>query len=168
MTDNVYIEVIDNKGNPCKPGELGRILVTQLKNLSMPLLRYEIGDMGVWEESWGKPCSCGRITPVLRRIEGRTRNLVVLPDGDTFHPVFDESAILAITPIKRYQVIQKDLKTIEINILGKPLNAEKEQALKIIFKKTFKNTFDFNFIYQDDIPFSNRNKFEIFKTEVNT
>lgn len=163
MTDSIYLEIVDEQGRPCAANQIGRILVTQLKNLAMPLIRYELGDMGVW----GEPCDCGRAYPVLKRIEGRKRNLVVLPDGDTFHPVFDEKAILSVAPIKRYQIIQKDLHTIEINILGKSLSPEKENALKDIFNITFKNAFNFNFVYQNDIPFSKRNKFEIFKSEVN-
>jgi len=162
MTGNVYMEIVNSDGQACAPGGIGRILVTQLRNLAMPLVRYELGDMGVWGES----CDCGRAYPVLKRIEGRKRNLVVLPDGDTFHPVFDEKAILSVANIKRYQIIQKDLKRIEINILGNPLSKEKEDALKSIFQLSFKNSFELKFIYQDNIPFTKRNKFEIFKSEV--
>ena len=164
VSDNVYIEVVDDNGKPCAPGELGRILVTQLKNFAMPLVRYEIGDMGVM----GEPCTCGRSTPVLTRIEGRVRNLVVLPDGDTFHPVFDEAAMLAVSPIKRYQVVQKDTNSIEINIMGEALSPEKETALQAVFQQTFKNNthFKYKLIYHKDIPFSKRNKFEIFKSEI--
>jgi len=166
ISDSVHIEVVDKKGDPCAPGEVGRILVTRLKNLAMPLIRYEVGDMG----ALGEACSCGRSTPVLTCIEGRVRNLVVLPDGDTFHPVFDEAAMLAIAPIKRYQVVQKDLKIIEIHIMGNALNNHQENSLKKVFDKTFKNesNFSFNFLYHDDLPFSKRNKFEIFKSEVNS
>jgi phenylacetate-CoA ligase len=164
MSDSVHLEVVDEYGKSCAPGELGRILVTQLKNFAMPLIRYEIGDMG----TMGHACSCGRSTPVLKRLEGRVRNLVVLPDGDTFHPIFDEAAMLAISPIKRYQVIQKKLDVIEINILGKALSSEKESDLEKVFCKTFKNNtqFTYSFVYHDDLPFSKRNKFEIFKSEV--
>jgi phenylacetate-CoA ligase len=162
MTDNVYVEIVDDKDKPCQPGETGRILVTQLQNAAMPLLRYEIGDMGVW----GNNCECGRAYPVLKRIEGRRRNLVVLPNGDTFHPVFDEQSILAIADIKRYQIIQKNIENIIIYILGQALTQEQELELTAVFRQSFKHDFTFQFIYQDELPFSERNKFELFKTEV--
>jgi len=162
VNENLYMEIVDEDGNACAPGKIGRILVTQLKNLAMPLLRYELGDMGVW----GEGCDCGRNLPVIERIEGRKRNLVVLPDGNTFHPVFDEEKILEIANIQRYQFIQKDLQHIEIHLLSKTLTTQQEQALSAIFDKTFKSAFNYRFIYEDDLPFSRRNKFEIFKSEV--
>ena len=162
VIDNVYLEIVDEDGKACAPGQIGRILVTQLKNLAMPLLRYELGDMGVW----GTSCDCGRHLPVIARIEGRKRNLVVLPDGNTFHPVFDEEKILEVAAISRYQFIQKDLHLIEIYLLHKALTEAQENSLRFIFDKTFKNKFNYKFIYQDEIPFLQRNKFEIFKSEV--
>lgn len=162
MTDNVYVEIVDDKGKPCQLGEIGRILITQLKNAAMPLLRYEIGDMGVW----GNSCACGRAYPVLMRIEGRRRNLVVLPGGDTFHPVFDEQKILEVANIRRYQVIQKDVNKIMVYILGQALTKEKELALATVFRQSFKHNFSIEFVYQDERGFSERNKFELFKTEV--
>lgn len=162
VNDNVYMEIIDDDGKPCAPGEVGRIVVTQLKNLAMPLIRYELGDLGVW----GDGCDCGRHLPVLKRIEGRRRNLVVMANGDSFHPVFDEKKILAIAAIKRYQLIQKDLTNIEIRLLAKPLEESQELALSQVFSETFKGAFTFHYIYQNEMAFSQRNKFEIFKSEL--
>lgn len=162
MTNNVYVEVVDEQNKPCQLGEVGRILVSQLRNSAMPLLRYEIGDMG----AWGERCACGRAYPVLKRLEGRRRNLVVLPSGDTFHPVFDEQKILAVANIKRYQIIQKDINTITVYLLSQALGPEQEQALAAVFRQSFKHDFCFQFIYQNEIAFSERNKFELFKSEV--
>lgn len=162
VNDNLYLEIVDADGNRSAPGQVGRILVTQLKNMVMPLLRYELGDMGVW----GTHCDCGRHLPVIERIEGRKRNLVILPDGNTFHPVFDEEKILQIAYIQRYQFIQTSLFDIEVNLLSPPLTQKQEQALSAVFDKTFKHSFNYHFIYQNELPFSKRNKFELFKCEV--
>lgn len=61
------------------PEGLGRVLVTDLLNRSMPLIRYEIGDLAVFSDTG--TCSCGRSFPRLERVEGRTTDFLVLPDG---------------------------------------------------------------------------------------
>lgn len=56
----------------------GRLVVTDLVNLAMPLLRYEIGDRGVLDP---EPCPCGDPRPVLARLEGREVDVFLLPSG---------------------------------------------------------------------------------------
>ncbi|MEW6722240.1 MAG: AMP-binding protein [Candidatus Micrarchaeota archaeon] len=73
---SVLVEIVDEKGRPKKSGE-GEIVVTPLFNHAMPIIRYRIGDRG----SWGKPCSCGSHMPVLRKVEGRMDDYIVLPSG---------------------------------------------------------------------------------------
>lgn len=162
MDENVLVEIVGDNDKPLPKGQPGRIIVTQLKNLVMPLLRYDIGDIGVECES----SECHLNLPILKSIEGRRRNLVKLPSGDMFHPVFDEEKILAIANIKQYQVIQKSLEEIQINILGAPLKKTKEQALSHVFGDSFKGNFRFVFNYENELPFSKRNKFELFKSEI--
>lgn len=59
-------EAMREDGTPSAPDETGRVLVTPLHNLAMPLIRYDIG--GAAEV--GAPCPCGRGLPVLTRILG--------------------------------------------------------------------------------------------------
>ena len=63
QAENLYVEVVDDEGRPCQPGEIGRVLLTTLHNFAMPLIRYEIGDYA----QVGEPCACGRGLPVLTR-----------------------------------------------------------------------------------------------------
>jgi len=44
QAENVLVEVLDERGNPCAPGGTGRVIVTALHNFAMPLVRYELGD----------------------------------------------------------------------------------------------------------------------------
>jgi phenylacetate-CoA ligase len=83
------IEIVDAQGKPVPPGVEGRILCTALQNEAQPLVRYEIGDLGVWA---GSPCPCGRNhLPVLKEVVGRVEDVVVGPDGRQmvrFHGIF--------------------------------------------------------------------------------
>jgi len=67
-TAGVHVEALDD----------GRLLVTDLLNLAMPLLRYEIGDRGALDP---EPCPCGDPRPVLARLEGREVDVFLLPSG---------------------------------------------------------------------------------------
>ncbi|HKB37771.1 MAG TPA: phenylacetate--CoA ligase family protein, partial [Gemmataceae bacterium] len=65
--DGVHVEVLVD-GRPARPGEAGSVVVTDLTNRAMPILRYQVGDVAVVS---GRRCRCGRGLPLLERIEGR-------------------------------------------------------------------------------------------------
>jgi phenylacetate-CoA ligase len=71
------MEIIDQNGAPCGPGQPGRVLITSMQSYAMPLIRYEIGDIA----EWGEPCDCGITLPVIKRLWGRTRHQITTPDG---------------------------------------------------------------------------------------
>jgi phenylacetate-CoA ligase len=71
------VEIVDEQGRHCPPGTPGRVLLTSAQNDAMPLIRYDIGDRG----EWGEPCDCGIHLPVIKTIYGRTRDLIITPDG---------------------------------------------------------------------------------------
>ena len=66
------IEILDESGHAFGPEEAGRVVVSDLHNFAMPLIRYEIGDYA----APGEACPYGRGLPVLRRVLGRTRNRI--------------------------------------------------------------------------------------------
>ncbi len=74
--DLFLVEVVRD-GKPVAPGEIGKILITDLSNRAMPFLRYEIGDVGRLVET---PCGCGRSAPRLT-VEGRLQDTVVTSQG---------------------------------------------------------------------------------------
>jgi phenylacetate-coenzyme A ligase PaaK-like adenylate-forming protein len=70
--EHVAVEIVDERGIPVGPGQMGRILITTLENRLMPLVRYEIGDYAIASNDL---CSCGRTLPVLGKVIGRGINL---------------------------------------------------------------------------------------------
>ena len=64
---------------PATAGELGRVVVTDLRGRTMPLLRYDTGDLA---RAAADPCECGRPSPVLGRMEGRADGALVRSDGE--------------------------------------------------------------------------------------
>ncbi|MGI6775825.1 MAG: phenylacetate--CoA ligase family protein [Patescibacteria group bacterium] len=114
---NNYLEILDKKHKPCLPDEIGKVFITTLNNFSMPLIRYDIGDIGSFSK---EKCSCGVNLPLLEKIEGReitvfkTKNGKIIPGEFFIHfigVVFNKDAI------SKFQVIQKDYDLIEIKVV---------------------------------------------------
>jgi phenylacetate-CoA ligase len=82
--ENMIIEILDGD-RPCEPGEKGEIVVTELNNIAMPLIRYRTGDFGALGN---EPCPCGRTLGVLSDVFGRAYDFIVSPDGRRFHAEF--------------------------------------------------------------------------------
>lgn len=99
------IEVVDADGHPVPPGKEGRILCTGLQNFAQPLIRYEIGDVGIWATGG---CPCGRDQlPVLKEVVGRLEDVVVGPDGREmvrFHGIF-----IDLPNVLEGQVVQEEI-----------------------------------------------------------
>jgi phenylacetate-CoA ligase len=111
-----YVEVVDEAGQPLPYGEVGRIVVTSLKNAYMPLIRYEIGDMGVMREP--AYCRCGRSWPTLESIAGRIHESILLPDGATVGSVFINYALEYLNDVRCYQLHQVDATTLEVQFVS--------------------------------------------------
>jgi phenylacetate-CoA ligase len=90
MAEGLHVEVVCGS-RPARVGETGSILVTDLLNFAMPLIRYRIGDMA----SHGIPCSCGRGLQTLQGIEGRVTDFLVGADGRLVSGVFLATYVIA-------------------------------------------------------------------------
>lgn len=120
QSESLLVEIINDQGKPCAPGESGRVLVTSLHNLATPLLRYDLGD----HATFGEPCPCGRGLPVIRQILGRTRNVALSPDGQRYWPT-KLNRMRTVQPIKQAQYVQTAIDTIEIRaVLSRPLREQ--------------------------------------------
>lgn len=84
MADNVLVELLDEEGDPVPEGEPGDVVITDLRNRAMPLIRYDVGDRAAWDGS----CSCGRAFPTLGRIQGRAYDFVRDREGRRYHGEF--------------------------------------------------------------------------------
>lgn len=90
--------------DPVPPGSPGRLVCTGLLNDTMPLIRYEVGDLAALEPPETR-CPCGRALPMLRVLEGRSDDLVITTDGrlvGRLDPVFK-----ADLPIREAQIVQE-------------------------------------------------------------
>jgi len=106
-TEHCLVEILDEAGRPCAPGETGRIVVTGLSNLAMPLIRYNTGDLA---ETTAGDCRCGRTLPSFGEIAGRYSRVAFLPAGTIERVLALRTAIETMpTPLIR------DLREFEIH-----------------------------------------------------
>jgi phenylacetate-CoA ligase len=125
-----YQEVLDNHNQPVKEGEEGRVIVTNLFNYSMPLIRYEIGDMAILGP---EKCSCGSILPTFKKITGRTTDHFVLKNGTTIHGEYFTHLFYLKDWVEKFQVIQEDYETVRILLV--PSSEENQKDKKTIEAK---------------------------------
>ena len=114
--DRVRLDVVREDGTPAPHGEIGSLLVTDLDNRHMPLVRYRIGDLG----ALGPDCRCGLPFPTLRRVYGRERDALRAADGAPRTP-HDFAAALAGTPARGFQILaDAGQKVREIHVQAEP------------------------------------------------
>lgn len=75
--DLFVVEIVNAEGKPVAGGETGWVVVTDLMNKAMPMLRYRIGDIGKMNS---EPCVCGLSSPRLS-VLGRAHDVLVLSSG---------------------------------------------------------------------------------------
>jgi len=111
-------EVVDVNDKPVAAGQTGRIVVTNLHNYAMPFIRYEVEDMAVPVERF---CSCGRTTPLLERIVGRTADVIISPSGKLIPGEFffhNFGRLLSGRDlVKQYQVVQETRSELTIRLV---------------------------------------------------
>ncbi len=163
QSENVLMEVVDDDGSPSPIGETGRILVTDLHNFAMPFIRYEIGDLAVF----GEPCTCGRGLPTVRRIFGRTRNMLRLESGEQIFPDIAALHLNEIAPLRQYQMIQKTYADIEMKLnLARPFEGDEEEHMRKMILDALGRPFNLHLVHVEDIPRHPNGKFEDFISEV--
>ena len=110
--DTHFVEVLRD-GLPVHPGELGTIVVTDLRARTMPLIRYNTADLAI-AASVG--CSCGRQLPLMGSIEGRERASILLGDGRllTTRQILDHLA--DTLRLGEYRLYQESLKKFRLEL----------------------------------------------------
>lgn len=119
--DSVVTEFI-HEGENVAAGERGNIVYTSLFNYAMPLIRYEVGDIGVPSD---ESCTCGRGLPMMKSVEGRSDDFISLPSGKIISPIALALVMKHSYGIIEYQIIQETLENISVNLVVSEESNEK-------------------------------------------
>ena len=161
QSERLLVEILQDDETPCDPGEVGRVVLTDLHNFATPIIRYDIGDLA----EVGGPCPCGRTLPVLARIIGRTRELVRFPDGRTMYPTFT----IACREAARYrelQLVQVSRTTLRARVVPDPDAVLDREALIAALHRAFGYPFAVEIELVDEIARTPAGKLQEFRAEL--
>jgi phenylacetate-CoA ligase len=116
----VYVEIVDDAGQPLLPEQEGRIVVTSFDSESMPFVRYALGDRGKISEEF---CPCGRTSRTIS-VLGRQTDIIEMPGR--LVPLFDVSTSFDTfaSAVQQYRIVQKAPLTFFIQIVAGPMWSE--------------------------------------------
>jgi phenylacetate-CoA ligase len=109
VSEEAIVEVVDDANRPAPPGTLGaRVLLTNLVNLSQPLIRYELSDAVLLETG---PDPSGRPFDRIARIDGRSDDVLRLPGADggvvAVHPYRLRAPFVRLLDVLQYQIVHR-------------------------------------------------------------
>jgi phenylacetate-CoA ligase len=115
--DHFIVEVVDpNSLEPLPPGREGELVFTTITKEGFPLIRYRTGDISALVE---EPCACGRTTRRMRRVTGRTDDLIFIKGQKVFPSQVEEILLEAEGTAPHYRIIldrQDGEDTMEIQV----------------------------------------------------
>jgi len=114
LPDIHYLEIIDDEGKEAKCGEAGSIIITLLTNYTMPLIRYQIGDLGILSDN---NIHCGHELPLLEKVVGRIKSRFKNKFGEYISGGFYPPLFYFKENIQQFQIIQETADLILINLV---------------------------------------------------
>lgn len=109
---NYLVEVLNQEGDePADEGEVGRIVVTDLYNFAMPLIRYDTGDLAIKVGS-------GRFSEYMKSIQGRQADILYDVTGAPITPHTWGVYMKKFKNVVQYQLIQEDVKKYRLKVSG--------------------------------------------------
>jgi len=123
-SETLFVEILDDDDKPLPYGEAGRIVITSLYNKAHPLIRYDVGDLGILSENSTYK------TPILKQLIGRTSDIAKLPSGKTVPGLtfyyITKSVIENDGNVKEFVVEQTAIDLFTISYVSERALAEKE------------------------------------------
>lgn len=125
-TETYYYEILKmDSDEPAEPGELGRIVITDLFNYAFPIIRYDNGDTAVAKRIEKD----GRFQLYLTELYGRRSDLIYDCNGNAVTPYIITNNLWDINGVKQYRFIQEDVKKYTIWLNGNEEEMDKDEII---------------------------------------
>ncbi len=138
LMDQFIIEVVSSEGKPVRDGEVGEVLITDLQNLTMPILRYRIGDLA---QLSSERCNCGRGTSRIQ-LEGRIED-AFLVDGRWLTTERVSNLLFDRFLIDQFELVETDEKRFQFRYVRPPSFVCDEQEIVTALKQQLGLTGEF-------------------------
>jgi phenylacetate-CoA ligase len=145
----VYVEYIPMSETSTE--KMYEILVTDLLNFGMPMIRYRINDCVLLPT---EPCRCGRGYPLIRRLIGRTGDVFRLRNGDLIPGVALTNRVLQVCPgLLKTQIIQESLDQFRVRYVpGTTFSATDLELLRANLRRFLPDSIQWVFEQVTEIP----------------
>ncbi|CAH0991321.1 Phenylacetate-coenzyme A ligase [Sinobacterium norvegicum] len=157
MAGKIGVEILDDSGQPCPPGQIGRLVITDFFNQNSPLIRYDIGDLAAWGE-----CDCGQIDlPSIEQVLGKIRGSLVHKNGERIPFTHLSVALRDIESMRQYQVIQEQLERFTLRLVN-PRGSEDDtlrEEVHQVFYQHFGYQTDITIVFEKSIEREQNGKF---------
>jgi len=148
-TRNCHVEVL-REGKPVPEGTDGEFVLTNLTNLSFPLIRYRVED---WGSQSPKKCDCGRGLPMLNIVEGRIIDHFKTRDGRLVWGAFIIPMMPLLGSVKQYQIVQETMDRLVFRVIRTgPINEEKFRDIQQAIKTVLGDNVSAEIEYVDSLP----------------
>lgn len=162
-SDHLVVNVVNTAGDNII-GESGDLIITDLYNYGMPLIRYANGDRATMED---KPCQCNNPLPVISSIDGRKLDIIKTPTGATIPGELFPHMFKEYAGIERFQVIQKELASITIKLIcNDKFTQQDEQSIIDEVNKYSQGSLNIHIDKVDDIALTKTGKHKVTICEI--
>lgn len=163
MTDNVYLEFLNQTPGQVEADSGFRVVATDLRNTGMPLIRYETDDVARPLADFGEsPCDC-RFSgmPLMSKVIGRVTDMFIRKDGSRFSGLDVPGMRMAESGwVNQIQYVQTDIDKLTVNIVkGENYSEELLPYLQGQVNDVFCSQVTLNPVFVDKIPKARSGKF---------
>ncbi len=164
MADATIVEILDSRGWPVPDGEVGEIVVTDLYSREVPFIRYATGDVGALSS---RKCLCGRSLPLLERIEGRTTDFIVAPDGTILHALSVIYIVRELEGVEQFRIYQKEVDRFHVQLVrNQHYQPENEARIREGLRQRLHSPVHVTIEYLPNLPAERSGKFRHVISEV--
>jgi len=149
----LFCELVDDNGKRVGPGETGKLLWTSTVCRGTPFLRYEVGDLAVFDTSGENESGVF----ALHRLEGRVASVLELPNGKRMNNLFWNHLFKGFPEIHQFQVLVKCDGSLEIRLTGQGFAPSRQTECHTIVRN-FLGGVPFEFRWVDRIPLTAQGK----------
>jgi phenylacetate-CoA ligase len=153
-----YLELVDTDDPSVK-----KIVGTNLNNLTMPLIRYDTGDLAIVEKI---NCSCGRESILVKNIIGRSDLNIITKTGHKIPTVNFYTLFEHFAEVSRWQMVQKSFTLIKIILLTDNISISRLDELKGELGKRLSVDIEVEFLINEQFVMKNEGKINPFVSEI--
>jgi phenylacetate-CoA ligase len=122
----LFLEILNQKGRPAAPGEVGRLVWTSTVCRGTPFLRYDVEDLGTFLE--GDFNESGVTS--IEAIHGRVGGMLELPQGRKISNLYWNHFFKEVKEVEQFQVILRKDSSLQILLRGKGFSPERETVVR--------------------------------------